>query len=71
MENIDIRLLIQTHEDIEKFKRVKKFLKQSTNTGVLRFLIDEKYQDIQKLIPFQIEKNSDNNREQPKAQVEE
>lgn len=49
MEEIDIRFTLRTPEEVEKFKTVKVFLQISTNTKVLAFLINEKFQEIQKL----------------------
>jgi hypothetical protein len=47
-EEIEIRFHLQG-VDSEKFKEVKDWLKQKTNTGVFRSLLDEKYQEIKKI----------------------
>lgn len=49
MESLEIRFTLNGPEEIEKFNIVKNFLKISKNTKVLRFFINEKFQEIQKL----------------------
>lgn len=48
MSSVEIRFVLEG-VDAEKFKEVKEWLKQRTNTGVFRALLDEKYQEIKKL----------------------
>ena len=44
----EIRIIFEG-EDEEKFTIVKDWLKEKTNTGVIRNLINEKYQEIKRL----------------------
>ena len=46
---IEIRFSLNTFEEVEKLNIVKKFLKISQNTKIFRFLLNEKYQEIQKI----------------------
>ena len=49
MEETNIKFSFRNDEEIKKFKIVKEFWKFSKYTNVLTFLINEKYQEIQKL----------------------
>jgi spermidine/putrescine-binding protein len=48
-KQLEIRYVLRSPEEIEKFNIVKKFLKKSLNTRVIDFLLTEKYQEIQKI----------------------
>ena len=45
----EIRLKLQK-KDEEKFTLIKQFLNENKDTGVLRNLINEKYQELKKLM---------------------